>query len=128
MSDFVRNLIKWILVVILAILVIFLIVKVANRDKKVEKENPVTPIVDTTHEKSTKKNDKKEESETTTEKEAEKESTTATAEGEVSAEGTALIVNAEDTGTTRGLTGVIGIVIIGSTTFFLLKSRKTVEE
>lgn len=122
MSDFVRNLIKWILVVILAILVIFLIVKVANRGKKVEKENPVTPIVDTIHEKSTKKNEEKEateEKETRTEIEK--------ADGEVSSE-SALVVNAEDTGTTKGLTGLVGIIIIGTTSFFLLKSRKEVEE
>ncbi len=113
MSDFVRNLIKWILVVILAVLVVFLIIKVANRGKEKVEGNSVTPIVDTIREDNTKNED----------------NTTSTTPSEANHEGE-LIVPSEDTAADAGVTGIIGIIILGATSFYLLKSKKleTVEE
>ena len=115
MSDFVRNLIKWILVVILAVLVIFLIIKVANRGKQKVEGNPVTPIADTIREDKEKEdNSNKEE---TVRDELPPESTSNESKGE-------LIVRAEDTASDAGITGIIGIAILGGTSFYLLKSKK----
>jgi len=116
MSDFVRNLIKWILVVILAVLVIFLIIKVANRGKQKVEGNPVTPIADTVKEEDSEKEDSSKK-ELTAHDELISEKTEKQAEGE-------LVIHAEDTASDAGLTGIIGIVILGATTFYLLKSKK----
>ncbi len=118
MSDFVRNLIKWILVVILAVLVVFLIIKVANRGKQKVEGNSVTPIVDTVREDNSKEDDNSKNE--------------LTSDGNlVDQQGNGeLIVPAEDTAADAGVTGIIGIIILGATSFYLLKSKKleTVEE
>ena len=117
MSDFIRNLIKWILVVILAVLVVFLIIKVANRGKQEVKGNSVTPIVDTVREDNSKE-------ESTKDSSSKSESTTANETKENQKAEGELIVPAEDTAADAGVTGIIGIIILGATSFYLLKSKK----
>ena len=116
MSDFIRNLIKWILVVILAVLVVFLIIKVANRGKQEVKGNSVTPIVDTVREDNSKEEEKSS-SNSKSEVKSDENKVDQQAEGE-------LIVPAEDTAADAGVTGIIGIIILGATSFYLLKSKK----
>ena len=107
MSDFIRSLIRWILVVLLAVLVIILVIKLVRRtdaEAKKKKANETTPVVHTI----------RDENDTTTTKQNQNTEST-------------LIVNAQDTASTRGYSVLIGTIILGSTTFFIYKKRQESE-
>jgi hypothetical protein len=99
MSDLIRGLIRWILVILLAILVIFLIIKVANRNKvKTTKKEEPAPIV------------------TIRDKED-------TVEDNTQLEQSTLVVDTADTGATDKASIIIGMLILGTTTYFIYKNR-----
>ena len=97
-----RTILKWIFVAILAVLVIFLIIKVATRPVKKNNTEPQINYVE-------KQEDK----------EKDKEKTDATL--------TNTLVDVADTGTTRGVGVGIGLVLIGGTFLFITKQRKVEE-
>ena len=104
MSELVKNILKWFLVFFLVVLLLFLIIKLVRNNKK--EGNPITPIVDTVRE-------VKPQTEITNNNETNNEKNTTST----------LIVKADDTGTSRGISSIIGIIILGSTSYFIMKNK-----
>ena len=100
MSDLIRGLIRWILVILLAILVIFLIIKIVNRSKvKAPKKQEPAPVV------------------TIRDKED------VVVDNTQSDEHATLVVDTADTGATNKTSIIIGMLILGTTSYFIYKNK-----
>ena len=111
MSDLVRTIIKWALIVVLAILVFLLIRGIVTRNSKNAKQKEPIRSIETI--KLDDDDDDEEESKTSKEKDGKGEST--------------LVVNLGDTASTRGISVWIGVIILGTTTYYVYKSRQVNE-
>lgn len=102
MSDLVRTIIKWLIVIALTILIIILIISISTKnDSKASKTENIKPI----------ENIKVED---TIEDLVEDDS--------LNQEST-LIVETKETGTTRGISLWIGIIVLSSTSYYLYKNQ-----
>lgn len=105
MSDLVRTIIKWVLFIAIVILVIFIIVKVANKADSTETEstNPGVRVVDETSRYNT------DEDTNTTD------------------ESTTMVVNSPDTATRGDFINILGILITASGFYYVYKNKKVTE-
>ena len=104
MSDLAKTIIKWVLLIALTALVIFLIIKISNKNTKKKASEEIRSI---------EKIKLEDEDEEEKNKEKEGDST--------------LMVNLGDTASTRGVSVWIGTVILGTTSLYLYKRQKVSE-
>lgn len=109
MSDLLRTIIKWVLVIVLTILVILLVIKIAKRNSnKATQKEPIRSI------EKIKLDDEDDEDEDTKKAGSDNKEST-------------LVVNLGDTASTRGITVWIGVIVLGTTTYYIYKSRQVNE-
>lgn len=100
MSDFTKTILKWLLVVILTILVILLIIGIANKNSKNKNKNqPIQAI----------------------------EKIKLDEEEEDVPEESSMSIHLGDTGSNRGITVWIGVLVLGGTSFYIYRNRKVNE-
>lgn len=97
MTETIKNILKWAIVIVLGIIVILLIVQAANRGSKTNKQT-IKPV----------ENIKIEKPANTTDEE--------------NTENT-LIVDSKDTGVDSGVTPYIGIILLAGTTYYIIRKR-----
>ena len=121
MSDLARTIIKWMLLIILAVLVILLVVGIVKRTSN-KKNRPVqtmekikisNPEEDSKEDKTDSENTTDKDTNTSSESNQEKEET--------------LMINLGNTASTRGASLWIGIAILGLTTCYIYVNRQTNE-
>ena len=104
MSDLVKTILKWILVIILTIVVVLLVINIANRNsKKKAKNQPVQAI------EQIKLEDTEEDIQTSDDTE------------------NTLMVNLGDTASNRGMTFWIGLFLLGTTSYYVYKNKQVNE-
>ncbi len=106
MGDFLRSIMKWILLVLAVVFVVWLVIHLANKNEA-KKEKPKEVTI-------------KEERSTTIEDPI-PNSTEKTEEPQL------LVIDAVDTGTTRGMTVWIGALILSSGAIYIVKTKKCTE-
>ena len=99
MSDLLRTILKWIIIIALTALIIMLVIHIANKNSK-KKNQPVQAV------EKIKLDDTNEEEETT-------------GEGE-----NTLMIDLGDTASTTGISIWIGIIILGTTSYYIYRNRQ----
>ena len=102
MSDLLRTILKWIIVIALLVFIILLIIHISNKNSK-KKNQPVQAI------EKIKLDDASEEENTTSE------------------EDNTLMIQLGDTASTEGVSIWIGVIVLGTTSYYIYRSRKQME-
>lgn len=121
MSDLLRNIIKWIIVVCIIILIIFLLAKVANKQSK-PKSTLDSGIRTITNNNNTNRNNNNNNNNNNTETSDHVENNTNTNNNANTNQTT--VVDSPDTATTAGISLLLGTLILGGNIIYIYKAKK----